>query len=249
MKTLSSRKSWLYAGIDYDYDYTHNCSSYGCNEDGICRCGEIIDARVESVDVESIADYVMDGKKDPLLKYCIERILVTNKIYEDHHWYLDVGPGYYGDEINGISLESANEFDKKLNHLFSLQTDSERIRYALIEEYGYLLEVIKDLEFSIEKVSRDDIKIPNDHYHAKITPDSYSMYVDKTTKPGPWANKIYQGPITEYAYSYKGPACVVREDDDGNLILVDGYHRYTALQHRKRNRKINVIVGRKSSNE
>ena len=230
MKYLDFNKNWMYSAVDFDYDSSHctgECEDY-------CRCNKVINQKITSVDLWPIAEYIADGNKDPILLYCIERLLVSQRIYDHDFWYIGVSGGYYGEEVDSITLESVTEINKKLKQLESLKTTTERIRMVLTEEYGYLLNSIKDLEFETREVNRYDIKIPNDSYHGKIGNKSYEMYND------------YQS-----IYIYQGFMGVVREDDDGNLILVDGYHRYAAsgnpsISGPALNEKFEMIVGKKS---
>jgi hypothetical protein len=241
MRLLNIRKNYFWAGVDCDYDTVYDCYSHNCGS--ICRCGVIMNARVTSVDTWSMAEDLV-GSDDKTLLYCVDRLLVAGRIYEDCSWDVETCNSYYGEEIDGIFPESVGEINKRLNHLYYLSSDSERIKYVLIEEYGYLLDTIKDLEFSIENMRRDDVKIPNTSYHDKIESKDLGIYLDESwvypQKKGKKKGKAQRVNL----FNYLGPVCVVREDKEGNKILIDGYHRYSASANRQRNNPIKVVVGR-----
>jgi hypothetical protein len=219
--------------VETEYDSDYNCEAYGC--DSICRCCTIENARVTEVDTWSIAEYLV-GETDPILLYCVDRLLVASRIHEDWNWYVDIGGSYYGDEIDGVRLEGTTEINKRLAHLYSLDSDSERIKYVLIEEYGYLLDTLKDLEFSLEEMRREDIRIANTSMQKRITGDL-----------GPYLKETWNKGKRVSGFSYTGPVCVVRENSNGEMVLVDGYHRYSASEKREINTAIKVIVGRPTS--
>lgn len=207
--------------VEYDYDTMYDCHSNYLAEDeynscrGICRCGRIVDTRVTSVDTWGLAKDISSNKDDLLLIYCIDRVLVANRIYDTDNWDFDITGGYYGEELRRISLYDNTTLNTAIEHLLNQDSDSNKVKFALVEEYGYLLDTIKDLEFSIELVKREDIIIPNKNYANQSGPGIYK------------------------ASSYEGPRGVLREED-GRLILIDGYHRYAAFEEDE----MKMVVGR-----
>lgn len=215
--------------VSYDYDRVYDCqTSYTCYDDNtdegnnynscndICRCGRIVNAHVTSVDTWGLAKELSSEPNDSILTYCIDRTLVALKIYDQDNWDFDIGGGYYGEELGGVVLTCHGMVDTALIHLCSLKSDSDRIKFALVEEYGFLLDSIKDLEFTIETVNRVDIKIPNEAY------------------------KIQAGTGIYKDSDYEGPRGVLRESQDGHLILIDGYHRFSAFEHEE---EMKMVVG------
>ena len=75
--------------VDYDYDIERNCVDYRC--DGICRCGKIIDKKINSIG--SCEKFVLSYYKglSELNLYCIERILVRCGFYNKYNWEIEVG--------------------------------------------------------------------------------------------------------------------------------------------------------------
>jgi hypothetical protein len=100
---------------------TYSCETSGCDEEGICRCGKIVDEHVMSVDLSLVTDEIYDqlfprenqsDKRENILseifyggekvdKYCIYRILAINESYYPENWRVNISGGYYGDEIDG----------------------------------------------------------------------------------------------------------------------------------------------------
>ena len=49
-----------YYAPQYDYNTEYSCEESGCHVESICRCGRIIDARVESVDLSYLTNEIYD---------------------------------------------------------------------------------------------------------------------------------------------------------------------------------------------
>ena len=47
-----------YSGVEVNYDTRYSCEDYGCNQEGICRCGQIVDEQVTDVDLSYIVENV-----------------------------------------------------------------------------------------------------------------------------------------------------------------------------------------------
>lgn len=219
--------------VNYDYDKEYPCQTfYGYAEDegedenyhsscyDICRCGTIVNAQVISVDTWSLAKRFSPDSNDLILTYCIDRILVAQHTYCEDNWDVIIDGGYYGDEIGGVKLipDLQNILASTFQNLLAQESDSDKIKFVLIEEYGYLLDSIKDLIFSIELVEKDKIIVPNKEYK-------------NTAGKG-----IYD------SLTYEGPRGVLRETENGGLILIDGYHRFSAFENDEAEMK--MVVGR-----
>lgn len=205
-----------YSGIEYIYDTIKHCDEAGC--DSICRCSTIENIEIQEVDLLSITNYILAqrsrvkyfGSKPPgvdltFLGYCIHRLLISNKIYNGDNWHVSVSHGYYGEEVDGIFLEN-NDVKDKIKQLINLNKDN-RIRFALQDEYGFILDNIKSAVFDVATVSTKQLNIGNRDYVKKVTP---GLYKD----------------------DYNFPIGVYRKNGD-KFILVDGYHRYIDLAANK----------------
>ena len=225
---------------DYDYNDYRNCDAYGCNEEGICRCGTIEDAHVISVKIPSMVDEIYANYFDDTLAskrnstinsilggvskeidiYTIDRILRINKAYEPTNWEVQVCGGYYGQEIDDVLLENsvAQKIENQINEALSIIDLTPRIEYLLMLEYGSILPALQGRQYSIEMVERDSIIFGSDEHYRKVNTKSLGHYSDKN----------YDG--------IRGIALV----KDGKFRLIDGYHRSSTSE----NIKIQLLIAR-----
>lgn len=206
-KPTLSNTNWQY---DCQYDYDNNTENCQC--DGYCRCGVIDNARVtEPVSTLRIIEKLYDCSN--IEKYCIDRILTHFKIYQPYSWCVRATGGYYGEEVEGVYLENAKIIEDKIQEMLNLKNNTEKIESVLMLEYGFLLESVKNLKWSIKTINKNDIFFPQDHYVKKVE-----------------LVKDYE----EYTF----PLAVVLSDEN-KFRVVDGYHRLSANKHDK----IKVVVG------
>jgi hypothetical protein len=225
---------------DYDYNDYRDCDAYGCNEEGICRCGTIEDAHVISVKIPSMVDEIYANYFDDTLAskrnstinsilggvskeidiYTIDRILRINKAYEPTNWEVQVCGGYYGEEIDDIILDdsTARKIENELDKAFDIIDLTERIEYLLMLEYGEILPTLQDRKYSIETVERDSIIFGSDEHYRKVNTKSLDHYSDK---------------------NYTGIRGIALVKDD-RYRLIDGYHRSSTSE----NIKIQLLIAR-----
>ncbi len=209
--------------VDCEYDSDHSCDESGCNEEGICRCGTIENARIESVNIDGIVEHIYglyfpqdkttkrDDKLKNLLfgigaevdKYCIDRICRTLKIWESDCWDVSVTGGYYGQEIGSVKLESINSLQTSVDKVLSFNTLKEKIDYLLICEYGNLLPELKDKNYEIVDIPKDSIIFGSKSQLEKVSTEKLDHYDDK---------------------NYDGIRSLVIENGT-KYRLIDGYHR------------------------
>jgi hypothetical protein len=226
--------------IDCDYNYYKDCSGYGCDDEGICRCGTIDNAHVISVKIPSMVDEIYTNYFDNTLAtkrnstinsmlggitkeidiYTIDRILRINKSYEPTSWEVQVCSGYYGQEIDDIILKEsiAIKIEDQIDKAFDIINLTKRIEYLLMLEYGSILPTLKGIQYSIQNVERDSIIFGSDEHYRKVNTESIDYYSDKN----------YTG--------IRGIALV----KDGRFRLIDGYHRSSTSE----NIKIQLLIGR-----
>lgn len=219
---------YYFSYVDYDYDRERECSYDNNICDGICRCSRITRCQISSVDTWKFAEQISLIENASILTYCIDRLLVINQIHYTDYWDFNITRGYYGDEFEGLKFLKADDVNEQLSKLYSIADDSARIKFVLVAEYGYLLESIKDLVFGLEVIKRDEIKIPNLQYSQEVNPEHYQ-------------SEQWRAGIKHKHLSYQGPIAVLRENSAGQLILIDGYHRYAASEGET---NVKVIVGR-----
>lgn len=225
---------------DYDYNDYRDCSAYGCDEEGICRCGTIEDAHVISVNIPNMVNEIYSNYFDDTLAtrrnstinsilggvskeidiYTIDRILRINKAYEPTNWEVQVCGGYYGQEIDDIILDDsvAGKIENQLDKAFDIIDLTSRIEYLLELEYGSILPALQGRKYSIETVERDSIIFGSDEHYRKVNTKSLDHYSDKN----------YTG--------IRGIALVKGD----RYRLIDGYHRSSTSE----NIKIQLLIAR-----
>lgn len=203
MKTCS-KIDWTYS-VEYDENRSHcRCS------DDYCRCTTVSPVIID-IHYDSILKDLSKGLKLSDIKlYCLDRV-IKSLIKIDSFSAYGVG-GYYGEEV-GVSLDNENEIYEAAD-MIKEKTEKECIEYALILEYGYLLDEVKDKKWEIKKVNIKQVHPPN----------SYSKLNKETVD------------------SYSGDEVVlcISEGAD-NYRIIDGRHRYAAaIKNNKK--KISVLT-------
>jgi len=217
--------TFQYNGVYVEYNYNNDCENYGCDEEGICRCGTIYDEHVESVDVSLLVkkiydDFFEQGKaadrnnaineilygigKDIDI-YTIDRILRSYKIWENENWNIEVDGGYYGQEVGDVTIKEsiADKIEEELWIVFSLATLKEKIEYLLKVEYGKILPEIADANYESIVIDKDDIIFGVENHLKKVMKKDLDFYSDK---------------------KYNGIRGIVKKSGD-KWRVIDGYHR------------------------
>jgi hypothetical protein len=221
--------------IEYDYSREYYCDQSGCNDEGICRCSSIVDVYIKNVDLLFISDLIYSDllpsdkvskkremKLSELLyggetvdRYCIYRILSTNKVYMPCNWELNIIGGYYGQETEGFIMDPSvfSKIKSQIEFLYSLQSMSDKLKYVLELEYGHLNDTVKYSNFEIISIYKTDIdnKSLNKNHLSNVKQEDLSHYnID----------------------SYNLPRGIVKKVSSGYSII-DGYHRIEAISDRK----------------
>lgn len=224
---LQDQKSY----IEYEVDSHTNCEHHGCDDEGICRCYTIDSVHIKHIDLSLISEsairrynYNNSSKSaererklssllygyDGLDEYCLNRILVANKVYDVNRWEASWSYNYYGDEIDDILLEMTTykKVVEDIEYVFNLKTIKEKIEFLIILEYGTLLDKIKNKNYEIIDVLKSDIILGQKIYADKISSDVYEHYTDDKFK-------LIRG------------ICIF---ENGKYRLIDGYHRVTSTK-------------------
>ena len=204
--------------LEYCVDYDYERSSCSCDAD-YCRCTTIDHAWVSKVDVcLAIKElYRKYSKTNSYIdEYCFDRICYAFKIYDKDLYEVDIGAGYYGEEVYGVHFKNEDKIIDTYDKLLELNTNIDKIKYCLELEYGYLIERVKSTTTAtIADVLSDSIKTPQTEYYIKV---------DKNV-------------IEEYKNRDLPVAVCIR---DGNYYrLIDGYHRYVANKERD---NVSIVV-------
>ncbi len=217
--------NFYYSGVRIEYDNTDGTP----DGDGYCRNSQIINTKVTDVNISEVADTIANTldqfkyKVEPIDEYCIDRILRIHKAYEENNWSIHVKNGYYGEEIGGVYFTKIDSVAENLEKCVAMKTIKEKMEFILTLEYGYVLNDLKNREYSIKEIARSSVKLLQNHYYKKIS-------------------------ICEYYKNYKLPICLVLnespsfyKDEDKEYRLIDGYHRFASSVGKD---KILIIVAR-----
>ena len=205
--------------IDSAHDYEYDCSLYGC--DSICRCGKITNLKIKKVNNSPnylVIEQLYKDKANKIRKksynlteiekYCADRLMRIYKAYDKNLYSLEVSNGYYGEEISGFEFENYDEMLDSINTMLEKETDIQKIKFVLSEEYSYLLDDLKyTTKTTIEKIQLEYICL-NREYCSRLKKDSS---------------------YASYNFELNLPVGVVKRINN-QYFLVDGYHRFTALK-------------------
>ena len=217
--------TFQYNGVYVDYGYTYDCENYGCDEEGICRCGTINNEHIDSVDVSLIVKRIYDeffeqgkaanrnnainevlyGIGKDIDIYTIDRILRSYKIWENDNWNIEVDGGYYGQEAGNVTIKEsiADKIDEELWTVFSLPSVKEKIEYLLNVEYGKVLPELSNCNYESIVIDKDDVVFGVEKHLNKVMKKDLDFYSDK---------------------NYSGIRGIVVKSGD-KWRIVDGYHR------------------------
>lgn len=239
--------------VSWEDNGHHNCSDHGCRDEGICRCYRITSVDINYVDIGKITDEFFDQvfditsktwKRDDLIfdvlhgthgesinfwHYCINRILTINKIYQPSFWEASWEHGYYGDEVESISIKKDiyKKIKESISEIQKLSNLSDIVKFLLKEEYGHILDKLVNKEnYKIEIVDIDSIYFPqNKHYETVIKEDlSYINYNNRYSK-------------IELQQTIQG-ICI---KENNKYTVVDGYHRIANYKLKNVSDKIKII--------
>lgn len=226
LKMDLKNKDFLYIdiGIDIDYKRDYDCSSYGCDPEGICRCSSIYDEQIININVseivENIYNQIYDNskatKRNNLINslfgiskeleiYTIDRILRKSFIYDESIWEIEIVGGYYGQEIGSVKLDStyADKLSQKINESIVIDNIKNRVEYLLNLEYGYILPELLDKDYKVITINKSDIVFGNEKHLKNVSTKDLDFYSDT---------------------NYNGIRGVVTKKD-GKYKVIDGYHR------------------------
>ncbi len=189
------------------YDDERDCIEAGC--DSICRCGRIVNARIEdeSVDRETLVNTYKNLKPNDFEKYCIDRILNSYKVHSPDNWDIEIVKGYYGQEIGNVIFNRTEKVDETVKKMMDLKTNKQKLLMVLELEYGYILDELKDKKsWRIRKVKREDLILGQKDHYKKVNRDIVEEY---SCCPFPRGVCLPEG---------------------NKFRLIDGYHRIAACK-------------------
>lgn len=217
--------------VEYDHHGGYDCSSYGCDEEGICRCYTISEPYITSCNYMTIAESIYsslfgDVRKNKLANllyggnqvdiYSINRLL---KIYGANDLFdFNYQGDYYGDIMESISLNSEN-LENDIRKVVGMGNITDKLNFLLIKEYGKLLDTSQETNYEIITIKRDEI--------------------DETNLNKKHIQLVTEKDISFYNVSDYGdmPRGIVKKTQVGYHII-DGYHRIFKIKNKSQKFKV-----------
>jgi hypothetical protein len=231
----------------------YECESYGCNEEGICRCGQIDKTKIKNINITSIVykiyediygpedksakrdnklSYLLEGFGKEMNIYTIDRILRIHKVYDPINWVVEVQGGYYGQEIGDVIINDdlAKKLEEKIFEALSIDSLTKRVEYLLNLEYGSILPELQDSLYEILDVEKDDL-----HFGSISNKKNTLKEIENSS------TKTYGYFYDDRNYGKDSIKGVVIEKD-GKYRVVDGYHRCLASERNH----LKVLIAKKT---
>lgn len=204
-------KTNLNYDVEYDYERSGcHCDAYETG--GYCRCTTIERAWVEEIYISSVISkfYKKFCKEhSEINEYCFDRICHALRIYDKDLYEVEIGGGYYGEEVYGVYFDNEEQIFNACAILTELNNDIEKIKYVLNMEYGYFIDRVATATSAvIETVATNKIELPQKEYFIKLSKEVVEDYKDR-----------------------KLPVAVCSKNED-KYVLIDGYHRWIANKDR-----------------
>jgi len=215
----------FYGTLGVDYNWVTNCEEYGCDDEGICRCGTMEDVHIDGEDIdlieitdivykyifgldindiaikrEILIDDILGINEHDITKYFIHRILTMYKIYSKDSWEIDYVSSYYGDEIESVKMFNSKKMNDDFYMLFS--DNKNKIEYLLNKEYGHVLDKLLDKKWDVDIVDMKDIHFPQKEHYNNVS-EGLDYYSDT-------AYDLPRGIVLKEGNKYR---------------VIDGYHR------------------------
>lgn len=207
--------NFYYCGVDVDYDR----NSDWCECEDYCRCSTLDNVTIKNVDISDVFEQFnreYNPLNDKITSYCIDVILRKNLAYSSDWYEVNVCWGYYGQEIDDVTMNNFNKVVEDISALISIPENIDKVRFALIYDYGRLLpKVISAKSAIVKKITISDIN-QNDWYGPKI---------DDDFKP-----------------IEKVPMWILSTNDDKTYKIIDWYHRFEYLLLNERKNASYIII-------
>lgn len=201
---------------------------YNCGEkcDDYCHYAVITEVEVKT-NIKAI-DYFFT-KTNKSLPNGLVRILSSwfhRKHFEKISWGFEADCGYYGQELNKVTIESDGGFFNLLEGFNSLVSNKEKLEFLLNLEYGSVLPAIKEIEdWQLKLVDISDVNKSFNTSLNKSVLDEYTRYIRSFFETYTFAG------MTDFSYGSivknLAPLCLLKAD--GKYQVVDGRHRFEAI--------------------
>jgi hypothetical protein len=202
-----------------DSDYRHDCENYGCNDEGICRCGRFEDVEVKQTLANAAAAFkAMYGDSTDHFQEALWFGLFK-RFFRSVEWAWQAEGDYYGEELVSIIISSDGGLAKAAEEFAALNT-TEKIHYLLKLEYGYVLpQVAAVREWQIMPTLNLYVHTSSNRKLDSQAVEQYKDYCKQCPRD--------KGDAFAKATSIFAPLCIV--DDNIHYQVIDGRHRYEAL--------------------
>ena len=157
--------------LRYCVEYDCHTSNDNCQCDSICRCSVITQTKV--TDASRVVPSIMGElpkKMSAIHRYAIGRICTFCELWRTDLYDVEVGNGYYGQEVTGISIDPAvrKRFEELVGQFTELKDPTEITLELLREEYGFILNCVKNAKFSIKPVEVLTINCGQDNHYRRV---------------------------------------------------------------------------------
>lgn len=226
-----AEKNFEFSGVTLDTRWSYSCNESGCDSEGICRCGEISHKSVTNVVMQRVVDQIvemtfgtMDQQKrresrinellglpdTELLKYAVDRICRSYKLWSPEKWDIHVSPGYYGEEVEGVYIEedTAKEIIDEIVRVCQMQNVEDIIEALMLLEYGSVHQDLQNCIYEEAMVDLEKIKFGAKQHLKNVRKKNTDHYSDDR---------------------YKGIRGVV-VPIEGGYKAIDGYHRMNSTK-------------------
>lgn len=218
--------------VEYSCHEIFSCDTFGCTEEGICRCSTIASVEIQKINLEALSEQLYsqiktygihanrenkiinllwDYNPDVINRWCIDRLLSINKVWNVNNVEYTFQSGYYGEEIDSFYLNNTlfEKLSSQIETVINLDSLKERVLFLLELEYGKILENLVDKKFDVKLIDIEKIIFPKQSHKNKV--DSKTLH---------------------YYNKYNLPKGLVEKK--GNYFhVVDGYHRLSASTEKK----------------
>lgn len=205
--------------LDYDLEQETDCEANHCDE--YCRCGVITGCKVEKNfrSMHSFFTNLYNGPDDDMTRALAFWFIRMH--FSNIEWTYTASGGYYGEELDSVTMEHDGGFWNKARMFESLDTN-DRIEFLLNAEYGAVLSQVKAVKkWEIKAVFSAQVSNSlNTNLNATVLKDYTDfcqslMYQESSRKK-------FQENVRHMA-----PLCLLNGD---GYQVIDGRHRCTALQ-------------------
>lgn len=206
---------------DFSWEENFSCDEIdtGYCDEKSCRCLKISNIEVEELYTDKVLNFISMNIENKYIKYAIDRIFRSLKLYDPKYWEIQIVDGFYGQEPGNLFMTQSGQ-DLLIKEISLLKgfDDFEVIKQALFLEYGFLPpEVEKSNSVDIKLVKLSDIIINNKNHYEKVKSEHFKIYK-------------YQKSKIPYAIVFK---------KGKQYFLIDGYHRLVSVD---KNHQGNVLV-------